>query len=77
MYICTECERTFTEPGGYEEHHPYGMGYASESFDCCPYCDSTEFEEATRCERCGEWVIEVDDNGYCGLCAEEMYEQEE
>ena len=54
MYIC-ECGAVFEEPRRYEEHHPYGMGYATEEFYECPVCREGHFEEATRCEVCGEW----------------------
>ena len=72
MYICNDCERTFSECGTYEEHHPYGMGTASETFYCCPYCKSDDFQEAERCERCGEYVAELED-GMCDVCHEDMY----
>ena len=76
MYICHECLGTFTEPDGYEEHHPYGMGYASEGFDCCPYCGSRNFDDAKRCDRCDEWVVETND-GLCDVCYEDMYGKQE
>lgn len=70
MFKCVECGKVFEEPKTYEEHHPYGMGYATESFACCPYCESN-FEEAIQCECCGEWFLENDlEKGICEECAE-------
>ena len=73
MYICNDCERTFSECGTYEEHHPYGMGSAYETWYLCPRCDSAGVEEAKECERCGEYFVSLTD-GLCDLCYEEMYE---
>ena len=57
MYIC-ECGAVFEEPHRYEEHHPYGMGYAVEEWVVCPVCGETGFEEAYRCEKCGEYTAD-------------------
>ena len=72
MYICNECGEVFDEPKIIEEHHPYGMGYAVEEFAVCPYCDGG-FQEAEQCERCGEYVAELED-GLCDICYSEMYD---
>jgi hypothetical protein len=47
----------FDEPLIHEEHHPYGMGYASETFACCPYCKG-DFDKTKNCEICGEDFFE-------------------
>lgn len=73
MYICEECEKVFEEPKVLEEHHPYGMTYATEYFAVCPYCESTNYEEAHECERCGEYFVSLLD-GLCDICFEDMYE---
>lgn len=72
MYICSECEGVFEEPETYEEHHPYGMGTASETWYVCPYCQSTNYDEAKECTRCGEYVAELE-NGLCDACYGDMY----
>lgn len=72
MFICNECGEVFEEPYIHKERHPYGMGYATEEFVVCPYCKDTDIDEAKRCERCGEWVAELDD-GLCDVCAGDMY----
>lgn len=56
MFKCYCCNATFLEPKIIEEHHPYGMGYATETFAVCPYCGDN-FEEATQCTKCGEWFF--------------------
>ena len=78
MYYCENCENTFSEPDTYEERHPYGMGYASETFACCPYCSFISFEEAKRCEHCDEWFGEsILMEGLCPECYEDMYGKED
>lgn len=72
MYICNDCEEVFEEPKHIEEHHPYGMGYATETFAVCPCCGG-DFQEAEECSRCGEYVAELQD-GLCEICYSEMYE---
>lgn len=71
MYICEECESVFEEPKIIEEHHPYGMGYATEEWAVCPHCESTDYTEAKRCKRCGEYFAELDD-GLCDICYDDM-----
>ena len=65
MFKCNECGMVFNEPATCEEPHPYGMGSASETFACCPYCKGN-FEEAVKCEICGEWFTE--DELFFGVC---------
>lgn len=72
MYICECCENTFEEPKTIEEPHPYGMGYATEKWAVCPHCESTNFDEAVKCERCGEYAAELD-GGLCDVCYGDMY----
>lgn len=72
MFICRECEAIFDEPKTIEEHHPYGMTYATEYWDVCPQCESTDFTEAKQCERCGSLVPELDE-GLCDICYDDMH----
>lgn len=72
MYICNSCGAVFETPAVYEEHHPYGSGTATEEFSICPSCRDTDFDEAQKCERCGEYVAELEDD-LCEECWDEMY----
>ena len=72
MYICNNCGETFEEPKIYEEHHPYGMGYATEEFAVCPHCGEGDIEEAYMCCRCDEYVAQTF-KGLCEACYDEVY----
>lgn len=73
MYICNNCGATFEAPKTIEEHHPYGMSTAAETWAICPDCEDTNFSEAKQCERCGELVSELH-NGLCDICHSDMNE---
>jgi hypothetical protein len=73
MYICENCGEVFEEFGTYYEHHPYGNGYATEEWSCCPYCKDTDIVEAHECECCGEHFATLTD----GLCYECYHEEED
>ena len=73
MYICNNCEEVFDEPKIIEEHHPYGMGYATEEFYVCPHCEDTDIQEAEQCTRCGEYVAEAEE-GLCEFCYDDLYD---
>ena len=75
MFYCEDCEAVFSEPDGEKDYHPYGMGYAAESYAVCPYCRSTDISEAKECERCGEYFGELYE-GLCDVCYEDMYGKE-
>lgn len=72
MYICNNCGEVFEDCKIIEEHHPYGMGTATENWYVCPYCEDTSFSEAEQCEMCGEFVTELND-GLCDVCYGDMY----
>ena len=73
-FKCLLCGHIFEEgeQARWEEHHPYGMGYASESFSGCPICNG-DYEETTQCEICGGEFLEDELNGgcVCDECVEE------
>ena len=73
-YKCLECGHIFEEgeQARWEEHHPYGMGYAAEEFSGCPICNG-DFEETKQCEICGGEFLEDELNGgcVCDECIEE------
>ena len=78
MFYCANCEKTFSEPRSYEERHPYGMGYASESFSCCPHCSSENIEDAIKCSYCDEWFGKsILKDGMCPECYEDVYGKED
>lgn len=74
MYICNNCGEVFETPATYEEHHPYGMGTATEEWAVCPHCEDTNYSEAKQCERCGELVAELHE-GLCDCCYGDMYDE--
>ena len=54
MYICLDCQKTFSNPECWEEKHnldspPY------ESFSGCPYCHGG-YTETYSCSCCGRWI---------------------
>ena len=70
MYVCLDCQRTFTEPTRWEETH--GLDYGPyEHWTGCPYC-SGPYAETYPCDFCGEWIdgsyIKIDDKRYCENC---------
>lgn len=51
-YKCNDCEREFNEPDSYEECMGEFWGSpAYETFYCCPFCGSDDYEEVTN-EKC-------------------------
>lgn len=72
MYLCNNCENTFSEPEVEYNYHPYGMGEAREEWYVCPYCHDTDYGEAEECERCGKLVTDLH-LGLCDCCYGEMY----
>ena len=75
MFICSNCGCVFSEDEvlTIEERHPYGDGYASEYFSCCPSCKDNSFDEAVQCEFCDEYHPESEmHDGVCDHCYEEL-----
>lgn len=64
-YKCYDCDRTFNEPKFMTEAH-------GEVFACCPHCNGS-FDEAKKCQICGEYFLEDELNGgcVCDDCVEE------
>ena len=65
-FKCLACGHIFEEgeQSRWEEHHPYGMGYAAEEFSGCPICNG-DFEETKQCEICGGEFLEDELLGGC------------
>lgn len=69
-YRCLECGHIFEEgeQATWYEHHPYGMGTASEEFSGCPLCNG-DYEETKQCKICGGEFLEDELLGGC-VCEE-------
>jgi hypothetical protein len=77
VYKCLECGHIFEdeEAKKVEEHHPYGMGYATETFFCCPLCNGS-YEETKKCKNCGGEFLEDElKDGFCEDCIEEIKDE--
>ena len=72
MFKCENCGEIFEECDTHYEYHPYGDGYASEEWSCCPYCRDTDIVEVYECEGCGEYFASLTDD----LC-DECYKEED
>lgn len=73
MY-CTDCGEFFEECDAstvYEHHSELNGtgGITSEEFMACPYCNSTDIEEANECEICGQPTR----NHYCEDCVSDFF----
>ena len=73
MY-CTDCGEFFEECDAsivYEHHSELnGMGgITTEKFMACPYCGSTDIEEANECEICGHPTRKH----YCKECVSDFF----
>lgn len=63
MFKCRDCKNIFREP------REIIGGYVGERLAECPYCGRTDFDEAKRCDECGEWfLLEELNGGYCNEC---------
>ena len=54
MWICLDCQETFTNP----KHCIDRCGLDTPpyyEYDACPYCGG-EFVETYKCDGCGEWI---------------------
>ena len=80
MLICLECGKVF----GYKEvavrKKACGKfdGVTSYKRVCvCPFCEG-DYEEAEKCDECGEWfaTFELNENHLCEECREDADEQE-
>ena len=68
MFKCHDCDTVFDEPKLSGQHHPYGEGYAFESYSVCPRCGGS-FSEAFACKGCGEYSCSEElHNSYCIDC---------
>ena len=65
-FKCLACGHIFEEgeQARWEEHHPYGMGYAAEEFSGCPICKG-DYEQTVKCRICDGEFLEDELNGGC------------
>ena len=69
MYKCNDCEREFETPRVETDSHWSPYGYEEEGYGVCPHCGSEDYEEAEKCEECGEWFTKDEMHGcYCKEC---------
>lgn len=67
MYKCETCGAVFESPDAVSERiGEYGGMPAYRDVCICPQCHCDEFEEARKCEICGEWKSE--DEMECDVC---------
>lgn len=65
MYKCNDCKSTF------ENCHTV-IDDNSEKWYVCPNCRSTDFDEAKRCEECGDFFVDSRENETCEECLKEL-----
>lgn len=50
MYKCRDCGEYFEEPEIYYEKHEFWGAPCTEEIQCCPYCESNDFDESWKVE---------------------------
>lgn len=53
MYICRDCKGYFTTPSKFGDGFPHAFGVERYSSELCPYCESTDYDYAVECPKCG------------------------
>ena len=72
MYICYDCGATFFDPD--EDREQITSDPDAWDWVCkCPECGSDAFNDAKRCDLCGEWFPEEElIGGCCDGCLSEI-----
>lgn len=72
-YICDVCGYITEQLPTFEEHHPYGEGFATEIMTDtdCPFCVGGELMPAAECEHCGKMFVD-DGHEICPVCAKKV-----
>ena len=65
MYKCNSCKATFAEYATITEKN-------GEKWYVCPCCRETDFDEAKKCEYCGNYFVESRDDVTCEDCLTEI-----
>ena len=77
MFVCLDCGAEFETPATeYENQGEYFGAPAWEAYGVCPCCGSTDYDEARRCDRCGEWTTDWNWDGaliYCPICYDDLF----
>lgn len=71
-YYCLDCEGVFDTPLQYTEYHN-GVDVPGELFYVCPFCRSSDFVPAKKCDVCSDYIkddyiITEDGQIICGNC---------
>ena len=64
MFKCNNCGAEFEEFDVINDN--------GEKWNVCPCCRGTEFDEAKKCEYCGNWFLESRVNEICEDCIDEI-----
>ena len=65
MYKCNNCKATFEQYETITESN-------GEKWYVCPHCRGTDFDEAKKCEYCGNYFVESRDDVTCENCLDEV-----
>lgn len=70
MFYCEDCDSFVEETKliRYEDTEIWHQGFKQ----ICPLCNSEEITEAVKCAKCGEYVAEIEANGRCLKCVNEL-----
>lgn len=70
MFYCKDCDTFFNEPNLrlYQDKDIWHQSYIS----VCPFCKSDDITEAVKCAKCSEYVAEIEENGMCIKCVNEL-----
>jgi len=69
MYICLECGQAFETPRVVREWHSELPGLNYETITECPACQSTNYEPADTCRKCGAYISKSQaGSGLCPDC---------
>ena len=85
MYYCEHCGEIFDEDDIKYEDESFLVEYWGSMVTCpcysshCPYCNSEDIDEASKCDECGEYFNpdDLDEDGLCEHCREENQEEED
>lgn len=85
MYYCEDCGEIFDEDDIKYEDESFQVEYWGSMVTCpassahCPYCNSEDIDEASKCDECGEYFNpdDLDEDGLCEDCREENKEEED
>jgi DNA-directed RNA polymerase subunit RPC12/RpoP len=73
-YVCDDCGQLFSEP----DSVLFETGVRSEGVDeiiehqACPYCSSSQFTKAPKCDICGEYNAQHENTTVCEDCYQDM-----